>query len=915
MKQFVALKASAGSGKTFALTVRYISLLLLKAHPTQILTLTFTNKAASEMSQRIFKTIQTLGEDQSYLNAIMEQSKLSKAEILHRKQDVLDQYINTELSIYTIDKFINKILREFSGYVKINDDFSIVSNDEELLLYKYLQSLNAQSFEDLIDFAFTQEKKLSSIFGLFGQLHEKNEHFDDVKFDVKLFEQCKKEILINAFLIKEHIQNCDTMSNTGLNAVNFNSVEELLLRGKTWLSKESLSAYSMFKKTKPDILQEPFDALKVDIVRFIHLKEQMILEKLFKVYNQYSVFRSRYNINKNSLEFNDITNMVHALLSGYIDKDFLYFRLDSRYNHLLIDEFQDTSILQYKILEPLIEELIGGSNEEFKTFFYVGDTKQSIYRFRGGNPKLFDYVYDHFETQIEMLNLDINYRSSQSVVHFVNSLFDPLSNYEYQLQKAHSRVQGLVSVEIYDEEIQTVFTSLLEQIQKLLNQGANPNDITILTHTNEDILNIYHYLKGVFPTMKINTEMTSKLIFQKNVSAVIYAIKYLYFDEKIYLTHFNALVGNELETNIDQDKLLLQQSLENIVLHLAQRFDLLDENVIKFLEIVGSYGTLIDFIYEIDNEDTPMVNQEKTGLQIMTIFKSKGLEFDTVILLDRLKGANHDKSSLLFEYTNLDLQHIYYKSTDRDKLDAVYDNALRKEKELKYQDQLNILYVALTRAKHNMIILKKSEKSIFDLLDGKLRTCIIGQLELNDSKIVNPSTSNPYVQYHPLDLGYQKHVIAQEEDQDTNIQAQYFGIATHYCLEMMNAFDLDSLHNALNTTKNKYSNMLDAQTFEDIFLRIQRLLCDDKFQGMIKNSHFFKEQALVFNEELKIMDLFIEKKDEIIIVDYKTTLDEQQSHIAQVKQYVSAVKKIKCNKNVIGYIIYLHKSSINIIKI
>ena len=111
MKKYLALKASAGSGKTFALTVRYITLLLLGAKPSEILTLTFTNKAANEMSERIYKTLLTLGDDEAYLSAIEKQSGLTKQDILGKKSFLVKSFSNATLSIFTIDKFINKILR------------------------------------------------------------------------------------------------------------------------------------------------------------------------------------------------------------------------------------------------------------------------------------------------------------------------------------------------------------------------------------------------------------------------------------------------------------------------------------------------------------------------------------------------------------------------------------------------------------------------------------------------------------------------------------------------------------------------------------------------------------------------------------------------------------------------------------
>ena len=125
MQEFLALKASAGSGKTFALTVRYISLLLLDASPKEILTLTFTNKAAAQMAERIYDTLLSLGEDEAILDAVVIETELSKIEVMNKKDEIIKKFISSELSIYTIDKFINKILREFSGYIGINNDFEI----------------------------------------------------------------------------------------------------------------------------------------------------------------------------------------------------------------------------------------------------------------------------------------------------------------------------------------------------------------------------------------------------------------------------------------------------------------------------------------------------------------------------------------------------------------------------------------------------------------------------------------------------------------------------------------------------------------------------------------------------------------------------------------------------------------------
>ena len=227
MKKYLALKASAGSGKTFALTVRYISLLLLGAKPNEILTLTFTNKAANEMSERIYKTLLNLGDDEAYLKEIMIQSSLTKEDILGKKAYLVKLFSNATLSIFTIDKFINKILREFSGYIGISDDFEIKEDDVEALSYRFLYSLDAKQFETLIDFSHYEKRKFNNIFELFKDLLEKNEKIEPLNIDVTLIDLQKQNVMEFAFKIKESILTCKVASDSAKKAVTFEKFDEL----------------------------------------------------------------------------------------------------------------------------------------------------------------------------------------------------------------------------------------------------------------------------------------------------------------------------------------------------------------------------------------------------------------------------------------------------------------------------------------------------------------------------------------------------------------------------------------------------------------------------------------------------------------------------------------------------------------
>ncbi|WP_152632497.1 RecB-like helicase [Aliarcobacter butzleri] len=901
MKNYLALKASAGSGKTFALTVRYICLLLLGAKPNEILTLTFTNKAANEMSERIYKTLLTLGDDEAYLNAIENEVNLSKEEILGKKNILIKQFSNANLSIFTIDKFVNKILREFCGYIGISDDFEIKNDDIEKLSYEFLKSLNEKDFQTLIDLSFYEKKKFNSIFELFKTILEKNEDIEVINIDASLIELQKENILKEAFKIKESILSCANASNSAKNAVDFETFEDLF--GRTWLEKENFEDYSYFKKCANESNKSDFFNLKEELSIYYKIRTGFSLNKIFEVYLKFKDFKFEFNKNKNYLEFNDISNLVYDLLSTKIDKDFLYFRLDSNYSHILIDEFQDTSLLQYKILEPLIDEILSGDVTKFKTFFYVGDTKQSIYRFRGGKRELFDYVANTNKIlEVEVLNT--NYRSCENVINFVNELFLNLPNYEYFKQES-VRTNGYVEVVVDTAfEKEEKFVNVAKKIEELLNNGVNFNDIAILTYTNDDVLSLYYYLKQKFPSIKISTEMTSKLINQQNVKAVINAIKYIYFKEEIYKENLNAIIGNKLLTTLDLEIILEEKSVQEVIKELSKKLKIIDENIIKLIEVSSSFNNIVDFVYEIDKLEANMENSESKGLQILTIFKSKGLEFHTVILLDRIKRKNVDKSSLLFDYENLELKNIFYKIKGYENFNEDYKKAIDKEKKLSLEDEINILYVAMTRAKNNMIIFKKEKSSVFDILN--MNVCKIGKM-INSSNLVKNIEEKSIISYTPLNLGIQeKQIVKEKELKKNHLHSRYFGLATHYCLEMLNNFSFNDLKYTLNLAKTRFSNYLSDKDFTDIENRLAHLINNDFFKFLVTNSVLTSEQSLIYKEELKIIDLLIYKDDTYYILDYKTTKEElDEEHKNQVLYYKEAIKEIFKTSNVKSYLVYL----------
>ena len=417
----------------------------------------------------------------------------------------------------------------------------------------------------------------------------------------------------------------------------------------------------------------------------------------------------------------------------------------------------------------------------------------------------------------------------------------------------------------------------------------------------------------MFPSLKISTEMTSKLINQENVKAVINAIKYLYFKEDIYKENLNAVIGKEPKSSFEYEIDLKYKSVQEIVLKIANYLEITDDNIIKFIELASSYKNIVDFIYEVDSLDASIENSEKIGLQVLTIFKSKGLEFHTVLLLDRVKQKVPNRNSLLFEYDDVNLKNIYYKIGGLDNYSQEYKEALKKEKTLEFEDELNILYVALTRARKNMIVFKKKEKSVFDLLS--LKEFSSGEIIASENKSRNYEKTKKVV-YVPRQIGKQeKPLNIQDNNEVYTLHAKYFGIATHYCLEMMNEFDENSLISAINLVENRFSIYLNKEDIQNIKTRVSRLIFDEEFISLTQNGTFSKEQSLFYKDELKIIDLLVEKDDKYYIFDYKTTKDELQEHMEQVSFYKEAIKNIVSSNEVYSYIVYLNENSVKLKKV
>jgi exodeoxyribonuclease V beta subunit len=899
----LAYEASAGSGKTFMLVVRYLSLLFKGADASKILALTFTNKAASEMNERIVETLENL-EDRGELQEIMKVTEFSRDELLQQRAKILATFLNAHTKIMTIDSFFTQILRKFSLYASLMPDFTTYASQHEVkLLSRFLKEVTVAGKKDLlVSLALESKKRVSDIFKLLDEFYEKEEELERLSFEYYSLKEYEVAVFEALEELQRIVNGCKDASPSLKKAVDVESIEAL--KKKTWILKDSLE-YWAFKKCYTPDMDSALVHIKEALQNYNRAKEQNFFSALRELTSIYKKAKRALYIEESELGFSDVTQLVFTILNRLDDSQFLYFRLDSTIEHMLLDEFQDTSILQYKILKPLISEITSGEGVfQEGSFFFVGDVKQSIYRFRGGVSALFGEVAKENGTHIEKLLT--NYRSQKEVVEFVNRAFSTkIKNYTPQLVREDA-YGGYVEVIQNDDLLEEV----LKQVKRVISLGAKLDEIAILSATNGDGEALKNLLQ--LNNIEVVTETTTKLINQKSVQAVLEYLKYLYFKEDIYRENFFALIGMEVSTIAAVD--LSRVKLFDIVKEAINKYGLFsdDFHLVRFLSAIQHYNDIDALIFEYERLDVSAAASDLSGVRVLTIHKSKGLEYKHVIVMDRLKKAPASRESIIYEYDGIELENIYLRTAGRDGLDRAYTNALAKERALVEEDSINALYVAFTRAEEHLFVVQKSEKSMFDSL--ALQIGSFGELcvEKEDKKEI---IRDEKLRYEDLYYGSQSEILALENEEQEDLDAIYFGLALHYTLEMLPSFTPSALMRAKDMLLNKYGFMLEVETIDAIIMRIERLLGEQKFLSLLEGGRYFKEKALRYKNNLRYLDLLIEKEDgSYIVVDYKSSMNFSDKHLAQVRYYTQAVREIT-TKKVEGYLCYLLEDSTKFIKV
>ncbi|MGL2717962.1 RecB-like helicase [Helicobacter pylori] len=934
-RQCMALKASAGSGKTFALSVRFLALLFKGANPSEILTLTFTKKATAEMKERILDYLKILQQEnlenekeksQNILKELEEKYHLAPDLVRNSAQKIYQRFLNAEVRISTIDAFFQSILRKFCWFVGLSANFEVNEDTkahQQQLNEGFLSALNNEQLEELSAFIaqclsydnYTSDSILERLRFLKNKLYLFDPNKKEPAFDEKGFLEKLRSL-------NNQIQSIETASDRAKEAIKCDNFRGFLNSSLTWLEKKS--EYQSFKKLKNEIptLESECEEIENDLKRYYEAKETAIFKKFPKFIQLYDNATSKIQ----ALDFDAIKDKVHVLLNGYeeMPAEFFYFRLDSKIAHILIDEFQDTSLNDYKILAPFIDEIKAGIGQAkwHRSVFFVGDVKQSIYAFRGSFSSLFESVSKDFYHD----NLEFNHRSAPLIINYVNTIFKkayqnfPTAYLEQKYPKTSQNkhvTDGYVKVSLVADERELLLEQILQEAQNLLEHRIDPKDITILCATNKDALEVKNYLQERLSAIHPSTESSAKLSQFVESKIIKNALEYALAEEPYKPFYKHSVL--KLAGYLHDDAIALpgfnpkKESVAGFVWKIMELFELYGECAQICLELAVGCEDADDFLEKLEAKSIASFNSK--GAQIMTIHKSKGMQFPYVIVCERLgKPKSSHSNQLLEEYDGAELARLYYRMKNREVVDKDYARALDKEEAAKDYEEINVYYVAFTRAELGLIVVAKDKKESKKESKNKTMREQLDLAPLEEGEITpvishkkDPLITSALIKPHAY--GEQVQEIEEEPDSDyeknNDQEAINFGIALHKGLEYQYAYNIPkkSVLEYLNYHHGFYG--LDHQALEESLELFEN---DTEIQTLFKNNALKGEAAFLFQGVVSRIDVLLwDKGQNLYVLDYKSSQNYQQSHKAQVSHYAEFLKTQAPHFKIQAGIIYAHK--------
>ena len=829
-------KASAGSGKTFTLASEYITLVVKNPQDYRsILAVTFTNKATQEMKTRILSQLygiaHSLPDSEAYYEQVRMKTGFSEQTIRENAAKALSLLTHhyNEFRVQTIDAFFQSVLRNLARELNLTANLRVDLNDEQV---------EAQAVDELINSLEEGEEVLNWIRDYIDKNIEDDKGWNVIsqikdfgKNIFKDFYKDRKTELDNRFsdesFFNDFITDLRERRTRILNRLNehakqmYQKIRDANLDNPNLFNRGANGLLShIIKLTKgtpsndptPQYIQSCIDSAEKWPASKCPAKERAAIIELasaslcsdLKILNDYRIndwkeyqscnltlkhlsqLRLLHAISEAVDEINKDTNRfmlsnTQSLLSTLMkdsDTPFVFEKMGAYLKHIMIDEFQDTSTIQWNNFRKLLDNCMAQVDSHN---LIVGDVKQSIYRWRQGDWKLLNNIEHEFtKEQIKIEPLDTNYRSEENIIRFNNAFFkqavsqtvNELESEEIQgateLVEAYKEIEqkprkdngkGCVRIKLfrYDSKNasdykQKILNELIENIRQLLDQGYKQKDIAILARSKTVIPDIVDSFQNIDTNVSLVSDEAFRLDASLAVNVIIEALRLLthphdkltesklvkLYQQQVIKTgkDINDLFVGDNSTElksflpsgyIDKFESLSRLSLIDLVDEIYSLFSLdslegQSAYVCTFYDTLNEYlrdhpADIDDFIEEWEDtlSSNTIQSDEVDGIRLITIHKSKGLEYDNVLIpfcdweLEKTNGitiwcSGDDKEK---PYGELPLIPVDYSSK---MLGTVFEDDYKEEHLQNTVDNMNLLYVAFTRAGKNLFITGKKYK-------------------------------------------------------------------------------------------------------------------------------------------------------------------------------------------------------------
>lgn len=994
MKNRLILKASAGTGKTYRLSLEYVASLCCGNDFKDILVMTFTKKATAEIKDRILKFLKQLKENGEEAKELRENILKLYPEIDFNQSKIEKIYEEVvqnrdKLRIYTIDAFTNLIFKKaIAPYLKIYSYEIIDEEENKKTIFKILDKLftikedfakfkeflkdnterDIDNYIDLIDKLLSHRWK---IIVLGDKLNIKREPFQ-VKSNFNIMENLleivgsvaiEKKEPTEAFIAKRAKSYFLLESELEKEKFLLDKFKELL-EGNIWDGRKITK-----KNKRVDDLNYLQEELRLNLAKTL-FNEKIIPyeEKLLQVINRIYEIYDEIKFKEQRFTFSDISNYTFKYIRdknlNFVDEngvtDDFFDIIDGKIKTIFIDEFQDTSILQWKILKDIIDKS--------ENVICVGDEKQSIYGWRGGEKNLFENLEKIIGGEVE--NLNTCYRSEENVVRFYNKFFKTLSekseesskkweflevNPKNQNQKGHIEIltKDLLEDEEEKENI-SVIDKIIEKIQ--LDFNGVYEGIGILARQNKELDLIEKKLTEANIPFVVDSNVN--VIESRGIKGIYYLIKYLVKND--YLSLLNFLRCDLVNISADSLKHLVKEreDIENWLLDYSSEIDLNDEerevleivkelkdkynandgetyfltydilqklgvterfsskgdisNLYSFYKIIKSYRYFDEFLSEFEDQKNSskfkkIVLKDENSVNLMTIHKSKGLEFDTLFYYYNPKTSQNNIPKVIFYFT---MDNKYEEAKEFLLTNTKFNYILKilssefgylEENRIKEEhEEINNLYVALTRPKNNIYIaLEKYDES--KNKDGHNLDMINCEKEFRDREIifteVQSKDKNDKRETFELNLStpeasYPKGEESIFKDREKiyshslqNEVKRLKGTVVHYFLENLIYATNEEIERAKKLTFAKFASNLGEKGIGEILseknieyiLNKKKEIFSKDWDKIYPEYEIYTEDETFRIDRLMIKEAKEGEKGCVYIVDYKTgEINEEQ---------------------------------------